>query len=76
MADDLTIVCNRVVFVDSEFDAKKGQGMPPGPPVCICAIEVDQHGHEIEHRLAAPYPRAAALGSRRSVPHDWICTVG
>ena len=56
MADDLTIVCNRVVFVDSEFDAKKGQGMPPGPPVCICAIEVDQHGHEIEHRLAAPYP--------------------
>ena len=56
MSDDREIVCNRVVFVDSEFDAKKGQGEPPGPPVCICAIEIDQDGRETEHRLAAPYP--------------------
>lgn len=56
MSDDREIVCNRVVFVDSEFDAKKGQGEPPGPPVCICAIEIDQYGRETEHRLAAPYP--------------------
>jgi DNA polymerase-1 len=53
------IVCNRVVFVDSEFDAKKGQGEPPGPPVCICAIEIDQEGRETHHRLAAPYPARA-----------------
>ena len=39
-----------------EFDAKKGQGEPPGSPVCICAIEIDQNGRETEHRLAAPYP--------------------
>jgi DNA polymerase I-like protein with 3'-5' exonuclease and polymerase domains len=44
------------VFVDSEFDAKKGRGERPGPPVCICAVEVDQDGREIEHRLSAPYP--------------------
>jgi hypothetical protein len=50
------IVCNRVVFPDSEFDAKKGQGEPPGPPVCICAIEIDEDGRETEYRLAAPYP--------------------
>ena len=56
MADDLTIVCRRVVFVDSEFDAKKGRGERPGSPVCICAVEIDQHGFETEHRLAAPYP--------------------
>ena len=43
-------------FVDSEFDAKKGQGEPPGPPVCLCAIEIDRGGRETEHRLAAPYP--------------------
>jgi DNA polymerase I len=54
--DDREIVCHSVVFVDSEFDAKKGQGEPPGPPICICAIEVDRNGCEIEHRLAAPYP--------------------
>jgi DNA polymerase I len=53
---DLTIVCNRIVFPDSEFDARKGKGEPPDPPVCICAIEIDQHGREIEHHLAAPYP--------------------
>ena len=28
MSDDREIVCSRVVFVDSEFDAKKGQGEP------------------------------------------------
>ena len=50
------IVCSRVVFVDSEFDARKGRGERPGFPVCICAIEVDQDGRETEHRLAAPYP--------------------
>jgi hypothetical protein len=44
MSDDREIVCNRIVFVDSEFDAKKGQGEPPGSPVCICAIEIDQYG--------------------------------
>jgi len=53
------IVCSRVVFVDSEFDAKKGQGERPGFPVCICAIEIDQNGRETEHRLAAPYPAKA-----------------
>jgi hypothetical protein len=56
MSDDREIVCSRIVFVDSEFDAKKGQGEPPGPPVCICAIEIDQDGRETEHRLAALYP--------------------
>jgi DNA polymerase family A len=50
------IACQRVVFVDSEFDAKKGRGERPGFPVCICAIEVHPDGREIEHRLAAPYP--------------------
>jgi DNA polymerase-1 len=50
------IVCSRVVFVDSEFDAKKGRGERPGLPVCICAIDIDQDGRETEHRLAAPYP--------------------
>jgi DNA polymerase-1 len=56
MSDSREIVCNHIVFVDSEFDAKKGRGEPPGPPVCICAIEIDQDGRETEHRLAAPYP--------------------
>jgi hypothetical protein len=51
-----TISCSRIVFVDSEFDAKKGQGSHPGFPICICAIEINQDGHVIEHRLAAPYP--------------------
>jgi DNA polymerase-1 len=53
---DPTIVCSRIVFEDSEFDAKVGQGERPGPPICYCAIEIDQNGREIEHRLAAPYP--------------------
>jgi DNA polymerase I len=57
VSDSREIVCNRVVSIDSEFDAKKGQGEPPGPPVCICAIEIDQDGRETEHRLAAPYPK-------------------
>jgi DNA polymerase family A len=56
VSSDREIVCSRLVFEDSEFDAKKGQGERPGPPVCYCAIEVDQDGREIEHRLAAPYP--------------------
>jgi hypothetical protein len=50
------VTCLRVVFVDSEFNAKKGQGERPGFPICICAVEVDQNGNRIEHRLAAPYP--------------------
>jgi hypothetical protein len=50
------IVCTRIVFVDSEFDAEKGRGECPGFPVCFCAIEIDRDGREIKHRLAAPYP--------------------
>jgi DNA polymerase family A len=50
------IVCSRVVIIDSEFDAKKGQGERPGPPICICAIEINQNGRATEHRLSAPYP--------------------
>jgi hypothetical protein len=51
------IACARIVFIDSEFDAKKGRGEIPGFPVCICAIEVDlADGRNVEHRLAAPYP--------------------
>jgi hypothetical protein len=50
------IVCNRFVFPDSEFDAKKDQGEPPGRPVCICAVEIDSRGRVTEYRLAAPYP--------------------
>jgi hypothetical protein len=56
MSDGREIVCSRFVFEDSEFDAKKGRGERPGPPVCYCAIEVGQDGRVIEHRLAAPYP--------------------
>jgi DNA polymerase-1 len=54
--DDCEIVCSRVVFIDSEFDARKGRGERPGPPVCFCAIEIGGDGRVIEHRLAAPYP--------------------
>ena len=50
------ITCQRAVFPDSEFDAKKGRGERPGFPHCICAIEVFPDGSEIEHRLAPPYP--------------------
>jgi hypothetical protein len=50
------ITCQRFVFVDSEFDAKKGRGERPGFPHCICGIEVFPDGREVEHRLAAPYP--------------------
>ena len=71
MSDDREIVCNRIVFVDSEFDAKKGQGEPPGSPVCICAIEIDQYGRETEHRLAAPYP-----AGRHGSATDPFLTVG
>ena len=61
------IVCNRFVFLDSEFDAKKGQGEPPGPPVCICAIEIDQHGRVTEHRLKAPYPATPPWDTRPTI---------
>ena len=57
MSDDREIVCNRLIIPDSEFNAKVGQGEPPGSPVCICAIEIDQSGCVTEHRLAAPYPK-------------------
>jgi DNA polymerase I len=56
VSSDREIVCSRVVIIDSEFNAKKGQGERPGPPVCFCAIEIDQNGRVIEHRLVAPYP--------------------
>jgi DNA polymerase I len=56
VSSDRDIVCSRVVIIDSEFNAKKGQGERPGPPVCFCAIEIDQNGRVIEHRLVAPYP--------------------
>jgi DNA polymerase I len=56
MSSDREIVCSRIVFADSEFDAKKGRGERPGPPACIGAIEVDQDDRETEHRLATPYP--------------------
>jgi DNA polymerase I len=56
MSSDREIVCSRTVIIDSGFNAKKGQGERPGPPVCFCAIEIDQNGDVIEHRLAAPYP--------------------
>ena len=46
---------------------EEGQGEPPGPPVCICAIEIDQHGRETEHRLAAPYPARPPWDARRPV---------
>ena len=62
MSGGREIVCSRIVFVDSEFDAKKDQGERPGPPICICAIEVDQDGCETKHRLAAPYPARAPWG--------------
>jgi DNA polymerase I len=56
VSSDREIVGSRVIIEDSEFNAKKGQGERPGPPVCFCAIEIDQNGRVIEHRLAAPYP--------------------
>jgi hypothetical protein len=56
MSGDQEIVCSRIVFPDSEFDAKVGRGEIPGFPICICAIEIDENGHVIEHRLRAPYP--------------------
>ena len=35
MSDDREIVCNRIVFVDSEFDAKKGRGEAPPPALFL-----------------------------------------
>jgi DNA polymerase I len=69
MSSGREITCNRIVFIDSEFDAKKGQGMPPRFPVCICAIEIDQHGRETEHRLAAPYPMRPPWDHGDDDPH-------
>ena len=54
MSSDREIVCSRVVIDDSEFNAKKGQGERPGPPVCFCAIEI---------RSERPRDRAPAGGS-------------
>jgi DNA polymerase-1 len=56
MSGDHEIVCSRIVFPDSEFDAKKGRGEIPGFPICICAIEIDENNNVIKHRLRAPYP--------------------
>ena len=39
MSGDQEIVCSRIVFPDSEFDAKVGRGEIPGFPICICAID-------------------------------------
>jgi hypothetical protein len=71
MNDDTEIEYQRVVFVDSEFDAKVGKGEPPGPPVCFCALEIDALGSVVEHRLSAPYP--ARLPWERNSP---FLTVG
>jgi len=57
MSSDREIVCSRIVFPDSEFDAKKGRGAIPGFPICICAIEIDENNKIIKHRLRAPYPK-------------------
>src|SRR5262249_10906287 len=56
MSGDHEIVCSSIVFPDSEFDAKVGRGEIPGFHICICAIEIDENGHLIKHRLRAPYP--------------------
>jgi len=56
VSSDREIVCSRIVFIDSEFDAKKGRGERPGFPICICGIEIDEDGREIEHRLTTLYP--------------------
>ena len=56
MTADHEIICDRIVVPDSEFDAKKDMGEPPGPPICICAIEITKDC-TIKHRLAAPYPK-------------------
>jgi hypothetical protein len=56
--------CSRVVIPDSEFNAYRGQGKRPGPPVCYCAIEFFSDGRVIEHRLSAPC-RACQAGTVR-----------
>jgi hypothetical protein len=63
---DREIICQRIVFLDSEFDARVDKGEPPGSPVCICAIEIGSDGI-VEHRLAAPYPRVPPW--QRGDPH-------
>ena len=57
MSGDREIVCSRIVFPDSEFDAKMGRGEIPGFPICICAIEIDENNQIIKHRLRVPYPQ-------------------
>jgi DNA polymerase-1 len=56
VSSDQEIVCSRIAIIDSEFNARKGQGERPDPPSCFCAIEIDQDGRVVEHRLSAPYP--------------------
>jgi hypothetical protein len=73
--NDREIICNCIVVVDSEFDAKTGQGEPSGPPICICAIEIDQYGRETKHRLAAPYPSKPPW-QRGGDPHLTIVYAG
>jgi hypothetical protein len=70
------IVCNRFVHMDSEFDAKKGTGEPPGPPVCFCAYEIDSSGRVIEHRLKAPYPVVPPWDHGPSDPYVAIVFAG
>jgi hypothetical protein len=55
MSSDREIVCSRIVFPDSECDAKVGRGEIPGFPICICAIEIDENNNVIKHRLREPY---------------------
>jgi DNA polymerase I len=70
---DHEIVCHRVVIPDSEFDAKKNMGELPGPPICICAIEIGRDGRVIEHRLRKSYPNRPPWDRG---PDDPYLTVG
>ena len=56
VSSDREIVCSRAVIIDSEFDARRVRANAPARRSCFCAIEIDQNGRVIEHRLAAPYP--------------------
>ena len=69
-------VCSRFVAFDSEFDAKKGKGEPPGPPVCTCAVEIDSNGRVTEHRLKAPYPAVPPWDHGPSDPYLAIVFAG
>ena len=67
---------SRIVFVDSEFDAKKGQGEPPGSPVCY----LRDRDRPTRPRDGAPsrgtLPGAPAVGARRSVPDGRLRALG